>query len=161
MDSFFLDVIANDPRFHQTGVISDIKLLEPETRTRVEAIIEEARRTKGIELMIFETYRSRERQKALFDQKASKLKEVGVHHYGLACDIVKNINGEPSWKGDFSFLGRLARKHGLVWGGDWGNPGAKPKFFDGAHVQRCSVKKQRALFGGAWYPDAGYDPYKD
>jgi len=29
--------------------------------------------------------------------------------YGLACDLVKDINGSPSWKGDFKFLGKLAK----------------------------------------------------
>jgi hypothetical protein len=46
--------------------------------------------------------------------EATKLKTVGVHHYGLACDLVKDIAGEPSWKGDFAFLGRLAKKHRLI-----------------------------------------------
>jgi hypothetical protein len=77
-----------------------------------------ARRVPGIALMIFETYRSEDRQLALFNQGATKLKNVGVHHYGLACDLVKNINGEPSWKGDFGFLGELADENGMIWGGD-------------------------------------------
>jgi hypothetical protein len=58
----------------------------------------------------------------LFAQGAAKFKTVGVHHYGLACDIVKDIGGEPSWKGDFKFLGRLAKKHKLIWGAAWGSP---------------------------------------
>ena len=78
----------------------------------VQAIIEDAN-AHGIKLMIFETFRSQERQAFLFDQGATRLKKVGVHHYGLACDLVKDINGEPSWKGDFSLLGTLAHQHGL------------------------------------------------
>ena len=61
---------------------------------------------------------------------ATKLKTVGVHHYGLACDLVKDIAGEPSWKGDFAFLGRLAKKHKMIWGGDWRSPGARHEFVD-------------------------------
>jgi D-alanyl-D-alanine carboxypeptidase len=111
--------------------------------------------------MIFETYRSEDRQLALFNQGATKLKTVGVHHYGLACDLVKNINGEPSWKGDFGFLGKLAHANGMIWGGDWGDPGGVHTFLDPDHVQRCTLRRQSALFAGTFYPDASYDPYQD
>ena len=117
--------------------------------------------TLGFELMAFETYRSQERQKELFDQHATELKKVGVHHYGLACDLVKVVGGAPSWKGDFTFLGRLAHQHKLIWGGDWGTPDLPHKSFDAVHVQRCSVARQAALFRGEWYPDENYDPYQD
>jgi hypothetical protein len=111
--------------------------------------------------MAFETYRSRERQQLLFQQKVTKLQNVGVHHYGLAADIVRSVGGHPSWKGDFSIMGRLARKHGLVWGGDWGRPGVKPSFVDPVHVQRCTVGRQKLLFDGTWYPDEAYDPWDE
>ena len=95
----------------------------------------------------------------LFNQGATKLRNVGVHHYGLACDIVKDINGEPSWKGDFTFLGGLAKAHGLIWGGDWGTPNVHHTFLDMDHVQRCSIGDQASLFRGEWYPDETYNPY--
>jgi hypothetical protein len=158
--SFYTDVIAKDPRFNTVKCINDPNLLEPITRQQVQAIIKDAEQL-GFNLMIFETYRSSERQRVLFEQNATKLRKVGVHHYGLACDIVKNVGGEPSWKGDFSFLGHLARHHGLVWGGDWGQPGLRHSFQDDDHVQRCTLGRQPSLFSGAWYPDNKYGPYKD
>lgn len=158
--NFFTDVISNDHRFKSVDRIADPNLLEPQTRARVLAIIADAKEL-GINLMIFETYRSRERQKQLFDQGASQLKNVGVHHYGLACDLVKSINGQPSWKGDFSFLRTLARHHGLISGIDWGEPGVKHSFVDSDHVQRITKGRQSSLFAGTWYPDDGYDPYQD
>jgi Domain of unknown function (DUF1906)/D-alanyl-D-alanine carboxypeptidase len=158
--NFYTDVISNDPRFHSAERISDPNLLEPATRAQVQAIIDDATHL-GIDLIIFETFRSRERQSALFDQGVTQLKQVGVHHYGLACDLVKRVSGEPSWKGDYSFLGHLARQHGLVWGGDWGQPQVSHSFQDNDHVQRCTVGRQPSLFSGAWYPDDAYDPYKD
>lgn len=157
--NFYTDVIQRDGRFHSAERIDDLGLLEPGTRAQVESIVAEARQLYGIDLMVFETYRSTERQEALYAQGATKLKKVGVHHYGLACDLVKSVNGQPSWKGDFSFLGQLARRHGLIWGGDWGTPGTKPGFVDDDHVQRCTVGRQASLFAGSWYPDADYDPY--
>jgi hypothetical protein len=78
----------------------------------------------------------------------------------LRREVVKDIDGHPSWKGDFKFMQKLAKKNGLIWGGDWGKPSVKPKLYDAVHVQRCTVARQKALFNGTWYPDDNYDPYK-
>ena len=160
MSNFFTDTISRDLTLNSTNRVDSLDLLEPETRKRVLAIIEDAQ-ALGFTLRAFETYRSQERQQQLFDQHATQLRQVGVHHYGLACDLVKVVGGQPSWKGDFSFLGQLAREHALIWGGDWGTPNLRHTFVDTVHVQRCTMGKQPALFRGEWYPDANYDPYKD
>jgi hypothetical protein len=159
MGNFYTDIITKDRRFNSTEPISDLALLEPVTRGKVQQIIANAA-VQGVKLMVYETYRSQERQQLLFQQKATQLQTVGVHHYGLACDLVKDIDGHPSWKGDFKFIQKLAKNNGLIWGGDWGKLGTKPKFYDPGHVQRCTVVRQRTLFGGKWYPDESYDPYK-
>ncbi len=160
MGSFYTDVISRDARFGSMVRIGDASLLEPMTRKLVERVVTSARQM-GIEVMIYETYRSQERQQELFNNGATKLKTVGVHHYGLACDIVRVAGGEPSWKGDFSFLGQLAQSSGLIWGGDWGAPHIKHSFVDSVHVQRCTVARQGDLFAGIWYPDETYNPYDD
>jgi hypothetical protein len=160
MGNFYTDVISHDPHFDSVTRIADASLLEPTTRQLVEGIVIAARQM-GIEVMIYETYRSQARQQELFNQGATKLRTVGVHQYGLACDIVRAVGGEPSWKGDFSFLGQLAHSSGLIWGGDWGAPGIKHSFVDSVHVQRCTVTRQGALFAGTWYPDDTYNPYQD
>jgi hypothetical protein len=153
-------VISHDARFDSATRVSDPALLEPTTRKLVEGIVSAAHQM-GIEVMIYETYRSQNRQQALFNQGATRLRTVGEHHYGLACDIVRVASGEPSWKGDFSFLGQLAHSSGLIWGGDWGTPNIKHTFVDSVHVQRCTVARQGALFAAAWYPDDTYNPYED
>ncbi len=158
--SFYTDVIAKDSRFHSTAPCHDILLLEPITRAAVQAIIADAKK-EGIELGAFETYRSRERQEMLYAQKATKLQKVGVHHYGLACDLVKMIGNQPSWKGDFSFLIALCKKHGLISGSNWGQPKVKHSFIDAGHVQRITLQRQQSLFAGSWYPDSSYSPYLD
>jgi len=160
MANFFTDVLSQDPRFTSPARIDDIALLEPVTLGLVQQIVANAT-AMGIDVMIFETYRSQARQQALFAQGASQLRIVGVHHYGLACDIVRLINGEPSWKGDYSFLGQLAHSSGLIWGGDWGNPTVKHTFVDAVHVQRYTISRQTQLFAGTWYPDVNYNPYLD
>src|SRR5271155_4995330 len=158
--NFYTDVISHDPRFDSVLRVGDPSLLEPMTRKLVESVVS-ASRQMGIELMVYETYRSQDRQQELFNNGATKLRSVGVHHYGLACDIVRIVGGEPCWKGDFSFLGQLAHSSGLVWGGDWGAPDIKHNFVDSVHVQRCTVARQGDLFAGAWYPDDVYNPYDD
>jgi len=160
MGNFYSDVIQKDPRFRSAARVADLDLLDPTTRRLVEQIISSAQKM-GISVMAYETYRSQVRQQVLFENGASKLGTVGVHHYGLACDIVRDISGEPSWKGDFSFLGELAHASGLIWGGDWGDPQIKHDFVDLVHVQRCAVTRQEALFAGTWYPDDAYNPYTD
>jgi hypothetical protein len=158
--NFYTTVISQDARFDSLTRIGDPSLLEPVTRQLVEGLVTSARQM-GIDLMIYETYRSQDRQQALFNNGATKLRAVGVHHYGLACDIVRVVGGEPSWKGDFSFLGQLAHSSGLIWGGDWGAPNIKHSFVDSVHVQRCTVARQGDLFAGNWYPDDTYNPYAD
>ncbi len=160
MGNFFTDVISQDSRFNSVARIDDLMLLEPTTRGLVQQIVTNAT-AMGIAVMVFETYRSQARQEELFKQGATQLRTAGVHHYGLACDIVRVVNGEPSWKGDFSFLGQLAHSCGLIWGGDWGSPGASHTFVDAVHVQRCAIPRQAQLFAGTWYPDANYNPYQD
>jgi D-alanyl-D-alanine carboxypeptidase len=160
MGNFYTDVIQKDPRFNSTNRVSDPALLEPTMRALVQQIVSSAHQM-GISLMIFETYRSQARQQELFNQGATKLRTVGVHAYGLACDIVKDVGGEPSWKGDFSFLGQLSLASGLIWGGDWGDPDITHTFVDLVHVQRCTIARQPTLFSGVWYPDSDYNPYTE
>jgi hypothetical protein len=149
--NFFTDVIKKDSRYLSTKCIDDINLLEPVFRAKVLKIVAEAK-ALGLKLMVYETYRSQQRQEQLYEEGVTGLKEVGVHHYGLACDLVRDVGGEPSWKGDFSILGQLAQKHHLIWGGLWSNP------YDPYHIQRIAVNKQKELFSGKFYPDENYDP---
>ena len=160
MGNFYTDIISQHARFDSVSRVADLSLLEPITRQLVQSIIPAAQQM-GIDLMVYETYRSQARQQELFDNGATKLRKVAVHHYGLACDIVRVVGGEPSWKGDFSFLGQLAHSAGLIWGGDWGAPQIKHSFVDSVHVQRCTVARQGDLFSGSWYPDDAYNPYSD
>ncbi len=159
MGNFFTDVIQKSPLYNSVNRVASLDLLEPTFRQKVEAVIADAA-SHGHTLMVYETYRSQARQQQLFMAGATKLRTVGVHHYGLAADIVFEVGGEPSWKGDFSFLGQLAHVHQLVWGGNWGLPPSHPiSFHDNDHVQWCSLAKQGDLFRGTWYPTPDYNPY--
>ena len=61
MGNFFSDVLQLDPQFHSRKPLNDLDLLEPVTRGLVQQVMQEAS-TLGISLMVFETYRSQDRQ---------------------------------------------------------------------------------------------------
>jgi len=159
MASFFEDVIRSDSRFNSVKRVADINLLEPVTRSAVSRIVEDAG-ALGIDLMVFETYRSQARQQELFNQVRRSFGSWESTISDSQLTWSKLLVAKPSWKGDFSFLGRLAHEHGLIWGGDWGDPAVPHTFIDAVHVQRCAVSLQPALFRGSFYPDADYNPYR-
>jgi hypothetical protein len=141
-------------------VCKDMALLEPGTRAAVLALVADAK-TQGFDLRVLETYRSQTRQSYLFTKRATQLRTVGCHGYGVAVDFGVFIKGVYQEKnGPYVFLRQLARKHGLISGQDWGHP-KMGSFVDSGHVQRCPVWRQDALFNGSWYPGEVYDPYAD
>jgi hypothetical protein len=97
MGNFYADIISSDSRFNSLSRIDDVSLLEPVTRELVRRIVISAKQM-GTDVEVYETYRSQARQEELFNAGATQLRRVGVHHYGLACDIVRFVTGEPSWK---------------------------------------------------------------
>lgn len=150
MTNFYTTVLEADPRFASHAQIADPLLLEPVTRAAVAAIIAEAAALR-VTYKISETYRSAERQTDLFRGGHTQLSLVGVHHFGLACDLVCIEAGKAKWDAHhYDLLGALAHKHGLVWGGEWHG------FPDLDHVQRITLADQGRLLFGDWYPDADY-----
>lgn len=160
MSSFYDTVIRNSKAFRSDAVCKDMTLLEPGTRTAVISLVADAKQ-QGHDLRVLETYRSQTRQSYLFTKRATQLRTVGCHGYGVAADFGVFLNGKyVENNGPYVFLRELARKHGLISGQDWGH--AKTGgFVDSGHVQRVPVWRQSALFGGTWYPPENYDPYAD
>lgn len=159
MGNFYTDVIQKSTKFRSNSRHDDLDLLEPTFRSKVEAIISDGKK-HGFELMVYETYRSQERQQELYNHGATQLKKVGVHGYGLAADIVRVVNGQPSWD-NLHIVFHLAIAHELVSGQNWHypNPPNPHGFVDNCHVQRISLKDQDRLFNNSWYPDRDYKPY--
>jgi len=155
VQSFYTQVIMASPVFRSTMPIKDVMLLEPVTRDAVQKIIMTANQA-GITLQVLETYRSEERQQQLFDQGATQLQQVGVHHFGLACDLGIVIGGQVNWKCSYDIIGTYAKQFGLVWGGNWGDATKPHSFRDFDHVQRIAVADQPKLFDGSWYPAPDY-----
>lgn len=159
--SFYDDVIKADPRFDSTETIKDMDLLEPGTKAAVEKLIALAK-DAGHDIRVLETFRSQARQTYVFEKGASKLKKVGCHGYGLACDFGVFVNGQYQGNnGLYMFLPELCKQVGLISGIDWGAPDQPHTFVDSGHVQRIPVWRQNAVFAGEWYPPEDYDPYGD
>jgi len=157
----FYDVIRNSKYFGSDAVCKDMAMLEPGTRAAVTDLLADAR-AQNIDLRVLETYRSQTRQSALFSRRATQLRTVGCHGYGVAVDFGVFTNGKyEEGNKPYVFLRTLARKHGLISGQDWGHA-KEGSFVDSGHVQRVPVWRQNALFCSSWYPPAaGYDPYAD
>jgi hypothetical protein len=161
LHNFYTDTICKNPRRTSTSVITDETLMEPGTRKAVDkAIIMSA--AAGHRLIVGETYRSRTRQHELYLAHATQLSQVGMHGYGLACDLKLMIDGKYDPNGEhYRFLEDVCRKCGLIAGADWGTTEKQHNFHDWDHVQRVPVFRQKSIMNGTWYPPEDYDPYAD
>ena len=159
--SFYTDVIQKSPHFTSATPCHDINMLEPVTRAAILAIIADAKML-GLDYRVDETFRSSALQLHYYNTGASRLKNVGVHHYGLACDIKWFVNGAFVTDGSkYQTMRFLAEKHGLISGSDWGQPTMPHSFRDYDHCQRVTLARQNDLFAGRWYPDETYNPLED
>lgn len=98
---------------------SDVGLLHPFMQERILAVLEDCKKA-GLQVKVFETLRTLERQKYLVENKHSwTLKSY--HRLGLACDIVFLKNGQWSWRQehDWDTLAYIAEKNGLTSGWRW------------------------------------------
>ncbi|MCP5463585.1 MAG: M15 family metallopeptidase [Deltaproteobacteria bacterium] len=98
--------------------------LHPVFEDRVVKFVEEAR-AQGFDIMIFEGWRSWQRQSDLYGQKntVTKAQEgMSFHNYGLAIDIVfRDPDGSASWAAEHPWqeIGKIGKSFGLKWGGDF------------------------------------------
>lgn len=105
-------------------ICRDLDLLYPKFREMVETAISKAQ-GDGLEVYIFETYRTPARQNELYlAGKASPLtaptKRKGWrswHQFGLAADIAFGGPGKWHWMGDFKRAGAYFLTQGLRSGG--------------------------------------------
>lgn len=121
-----------------------LEVLAPAFRVAVEALLRDLEAETGFKYRLFETLRTPERQAFLFGAGREWDDGRGIvtnartsldswHGFSLAVDIVeKDATPWDVPPGFWEALGRLCKKHGLTWGGDWKKP-------DRPHVQwgRC------------------------
>lgn len=146
---------ASVPTTKQPPPVSSMSALQPRFRSVLELVIQDLRK-QGFQPKVYETVRSAERQRWLFENTSStRTARLGKHGEGLAADLIDGrphpnqarrpgaIIGWGSWAdepdagpGDeearmmadqfYDALGRAAVARGLVWGGNWRSIVDKP-----------------------------------
>jgi len=115
-----------------TDICRDIERLNPAMKAKTLQLLDLCRK-EGLNVHVFETYRTAERQAWLYANKRSKLKTAGMHGKGLAVDLVfKDAKGNWSWdekKFNYKRVAEISKSIGLTPGYFW------PRFHDGAHHQ--------------------------
>jgi len=91
------------------------------------------RRTKEQQETLYAQGRTTGKPGAIITQKSGAPGDESLHQLGRATDFafVDPKTGQPSYdpKHPWSTLGRMAKLHGLEWGGDWTSP------YDPGHIQ--------------------------
>jgi peptidoglycan L-alanyl-D-glutamate endopeptidase CwlK len=109
------------PRMEINDRINDLSVLHPTFRNKVVMLLYEAKKA-GIELEVVETYRHPDRQDMLRRKGRSMLHGGrSKHQHYLAVDVVPVKYGWFLWhdKELWAKIGKIGKKQGLIWGGDW------------------------------------------
>lgn len=88
----------------------------------------------GHPMVCTDGYRTWAEQNALFAKRPKVTNARGGesnHNYACAADCTFFVNGKPTWSGNlpWALYGKVAKKHGFEWGGDWAS------FPDRPHIQ--------------------------
>jgi hypothetical protein len=127
--------IVNCDLFDSPKPIKDVELLLPEFyNLLVFCFNEYQKKYPNQNVYITETYRSNILQQKYFKQGKSKIRNNGMHHYGIAADVAFLINEKLSYKGDYNYLRRIFKENNLTVL-DW----------ELGHVQFIRVSEQNAL----------------
>lgn len=117
----------------------DISMCHPELQEKAKKLVEECKK-QGLIVKIGECFRSVAEQNELYAQGRTKPGNVvtnakgssfsSMHQWGVAFDVIRNdgkgaYNDSDRW---FSKVGKVGKKLGLEWGGDWTSPVDKPHF---------------------------------
>ena len=118
--------------------ISSLNLLYPPFLYRLINGVK-ACRLAGIDLHVFESYRTLERQAYLYEQGRSRLGRIVTraragrswHNYGIAADLVLKVNGNWTWEPEELYVkaAPLLESCGLQW------QGRSKKFVELVHYQ--------------------------
>jgi len=115
-----------------TATRRGLDVLHPSTKKKVEKLFELCQK-EGLPVLIIDTLRTFEEQKALLNQNPPVTKcgpGQSPHNWGCAVDFCQNIKGkEYSDTSFFRKVGDLAKKVGLSWGGDF------KSFVDPPHLE--------------------------
>jgi len=101
--------------------------VHPMLLEKVNLVIDEAK-SQGIDLRVVSGFRDSAKQQMLYNKGRTTKGGIvtnappglSYHNYGWAVDVCEFRNGKPYWKSKhWNEIGKIGKKHGLVWGGDW------------------------------------------
>jgi hypothetical protein len=132
----FKGVIKKSEDYNNPRPCNNIDLLFPPFYKLIKQLISDYMYVHESEPYILETYRSNDLQQLYFNRGASKIRKNGMHHYGIAVDLVaKDENGDINYSIlDYSWIRKRAKELGLYML-DW----------EDAHIQAIPVSLQNAL----------------
>jgi|WetSurMetagenome_2_1015567.scaffolds.fasta_scaffold40006_2 hypothetical protein len=131
----YAENIVNSDLFDSAKPIKDANLLLPEFyNILIFCFNEYQKKYPSQKVYITETYRSNILQQNYFKQGKSKIRNNGMHHFGIAADVAFLINDKLSYKGDYNYLRRLFKENRLTVL-DW----------ELGHVQFIPVSEQSTL----------------
>lgn len=113
----------------------DLEKLSPEMRVKAYLFCQKCL-LRGVDVLIYETWRSQDRQDALWAQgrtvpgrkvtwtktsKHGRVDPVTKAPASDAFDAVPRIKGVPDWSArkEYLIMGDVAKELGLRWGGNW------------------------------------------
>jgi peptidoglycan L-alanyl-D-glutamate endopeptidase CwlK len=143
----------------------DVKLLHPDLQPKALRLIELAK-AKGINIIITQTWRTKEEQDALYAQGRTRSGNIvtnvkyphSLHCWGLAFDIAVTINGKVNWSAKYyDIVGPIGESLGLEWGGRWKNFVDRPHFqLPGFSVANLIAKYHSPeMFKKSWKKTSG------
>lgn len=128
----------------------DLNELHPYVKQLAEKLLAECKK-QGLNIIVTETYRSKERQDYLYEQGRTRPGNVvtnargkdmeSMHQWRLAFDICHNKVGDEYNEAIINKVGKIGRSIGLEWGGDWTSFVDKPHF---QYVEGLTIKDLKA-----------------
>jgi hypothetical protein len=132
----FDEVIRNSDSYDTLKPCKDTSLLFPPFYEKIQELIKAYLEVHETEPYILETYRSNDLQELYYHRGASKIRKNGMHHYGIAVDLVAKVNGKIDYDTlDYAWLRNYATKE----------LGLTVLTWELAHFQYIPVSEQQAL----------------
>lgn len=137
------------------AAIRDLNELLPQVKTLAQRLIELCK-AQNITIQMIETYRTQERQNALYEQGRTTPGNIvtwtktSKHTERRAFDIVIIVDGRAEWNNRklYSKVGELGISIGLTWGGEWKEPDLGHFQLDGViEVEHWAEKYYDFLIG--------------
>lgn len=136
----FIETIKKSDAYKENKAVScnDQELLEPNFRAKVKNVLAKCGEA-GLNVSARETFRTNALQQHYYNQGFSKIRINGMHHYGIAQDILcLDEKGKVIQNGsdaDYLKLREIAKDEGLHLLGLW----------DAGHVQAVATSEQNAM----------------